>query len=152
MCVYQELQCLGTQPFRSQGVGIFRVTGEQSQRDWKIPSAPRHTDVEMKALKEILLRRKVDWKSLLLYPLSLGGVYLRELPAPPQALRLSRVHIFSVQKFSQLSRDFSHSQAGPGFLRNTPEEETQGPFGVAISHSARCALRDASLSRVLGAG
>lgn len=43
-------------PLESQSVGC-RVTGEQS-KDWKFPSVPWPTDVEMKAPKKLLLRRK----------------------------------------------------------------------------------------------
>lgn len=82
--VYVPLELLhwGTQTgLKKSRHGVYRVTGEQSQRDWKVVSVPRSTTSKTKALQETLLRRK-DWKPPLLHLLSPGGICLGKFPVP----------------------------------------------------------------------
>lgn len=80
--VHLELLHWGTQALQKSRRGIYRVTGEQSQRDWKVVLVPRSIDSKSKALKETLLRRRKDWKPPLFHLLSPGGVCLGKFPVP----------------------------------------------------------------------
>lgn len=104
--VQLELLHLETQAFWKSRHGVYRIIGEQSQKDWKIPSAPRSTDSKTKPQKEILLKRRTDWKPLPLAFSAQKVFTLGNSSLPHQTLRLSMCRCFKLGNLTCESNTF----------------------------------------------